>query len=396
MNLKNAIRKRADQCVKCNACAPACPTYAKTLHEGESARGRIALMEGLACEKLPLTEALLAHLDSCLYCRACEAVCPSEVKYAETLNLTRQLIHTKKPFSKIFSLIFSSKQALNIFVFFLIFYQITGLQWFFRKIKIFNLANKLKRWDRYLPHLTIRHWKTFYPAQNSQKGTVALFTGCIQTFVEPSTITSAIRLLNAWGFDIEIPRSQACCGAFHLHGGSPDFTKLAEKNKRAFKNKDTVFFTSGCGMILKDYPSEKNFNIKDISSFLYTREKPKKLIFKTLKLTAVLHTPCSLKNILQTADPTWHLLKLIPGLQIIPLSSSTACCGAAGLNMLTQPEMADSLAHDLSNKIKEIKPDILLTSNIGCKIHLETQLQTYQKIKILHPIELLAMQLESF
>ncbi|OGT69588.1 MAG: hypothetical protein A3I12_03035 [Gammaproteobacteria bacterium RIFCSPLOWO2_02_FULL_38_11] len=181
-----------------------------------------------------------------------------------------------------------------------------------------------------------------------------------------------------------------------MHGGSPDFTKLAEKNKRAFKNKDTVFFTSGCGMILKDYPSEKNFNIKDISSFLYTREKPKKLIFKTLKLTAVLHTPCSLKNILQTADPTWHLLKLIPGLQIIPLSSSTACCGAAGLNMLTQPEMADSLAHDLLNKIKEIKPDILLTSNIGCKIHLETQLQTYQKIKILHPIELLAMQLESF
>ena len=69
----------ADKCVKCALCLPHCPTYRVSKDEGESPRGRIALMQGLATGKLELTPRVEAHLDQCLACRACEAVCPAEV-----------------------------------------------------------------------------------------------------------------------------------------------------------------------------------------------------------------------------------------------------------------------------------------------------------------------------
>ena len=45
----------ADKCVKCALCLPHCPTYRESLDEGESPRGRIALMQGFATGALDIT-----------------------------------------------------------------------------------------------------------------------------------------------------------------------------------------------------------------------------------------------------------------------------------------------------------------------------------------------------
>src|SRR5579859_3668385 len=79
----------ADKCVKCALCLPHCPTYKVARDEGESPRGRIALMQGLATGKLDATPRLAAHLDHCLACRACEAVCPAEVPYGKLIDAAR-------------------------------------------------------------------------------------------------------------------------------------------------------------------------------------------------------------------------------------------------------------------------------------------------------------------
>ncbi len=82
----------ADKCVKCALCLPHCPTYRQSLDEGESPRGRIALMQGLATGALEITPALSGHLDRCLACRACEAVCPAEVPYGKLIDAARALL----------------------------------------------------------------------------------------------------------------------------------------------------------------------------------------------------------------------------------------------------------------------------------------------------------------
>ncbi|WP_410966025.1 4Fe-4S dicluster domain-containing protein, partial [Salmonella sp. SAL04196] len=72
-------------CVQCGLCLPACPTYARERLETESPRGRIALLRAWALEAAAPTPAGEAHLDHCLCCRRCEAVCPPGVRYGQLL-----------------------------------------------------------------------------------------------------------------------------------------------------------------------------------------------------------------------------------------------------------------------------------------------------------------------
>ena len=44
--------------------------------------------------RLPLGDTAVRHIDLCLGCRACEAVCPSGVQYGDLLEHTRDHIET--------------------------------------------------------------------------------------------------------------------------------------------------------------------------------------------------------------------------------------------------------------------------------------------------------------
>ncbi|MEK7860537.1 MAG: 4Fe-4S dicluster domain-containing protein, partial [Chloroflexota bacterium] len=76
------------QCIHCGMCLEACPTYGLTGLETESPRGRIHLMGALAGGRIAPTPNVLLHLDRCLACRACEAVCPSGVPYGRLIETT--------------------------------------------------------------------------------------------------------------------------------------------------------------------------------------------------------------------------------------------------------------------------------------------------------------------
>ncbi|MBK1704874.1 hypothetical protein CKO40_10065 [Halochromatium glycolicum] len=87
----------ADQCVKCGYCLPHCPTFRLTQDEGESPRGRIALIQGWLGGELSFGPRLEAHLDQCLECRACEPVCPSLVHYGELMDGARAERERRRP-----------------------------------------------------------------------------------------------------------------------------------------------------------------------------------------------------------------------------------------------------------------------------------------------------------
>ena len=85
-------------CIHCGLCLGSCPTYLETGDENNSPRGRIYLMRALQQGRLDAGNALVRHIDLCLGCRACEAVCPSGVEYGHLLEHTRE--HIEKNFRR--------------------------------------------------------------------------------------------------------------------------------------------------------------------------------------------------------------------------------------------------------------------------------------------------------
>src|SRR5215469_12930182 len=86
--------EKALTCIHCGLCLGSCPTYLETGNENDSPRGRIYLMRAVQEGRLGLTDAPVRHIDACLGCRACEAVCPSGVQYGDLLEHTRDHIET--------------------------------------------------------------------------------------------------------------------------------------------------------------------------------------------------------------------------------------------------------------------------------------------------------------
>src|SRR5687768_6573406 len=60
-------------------------------------------MRALQDGRLPVGDTAVRHIDLCLGCRACEAVCPSGVQYGELLESTREHIeahYERSPFQR--------------------------------------------------------------------------------------------------------------------------------------------------------------------------------------------------------------------------------------------------------------------------------------------------------
>ena len=61
-------------CVHCGLCTQYCPTFRITGDESQNPRGRIYLMRAELEGRITKTPDFVEAMDSCLVCRACEAV----------------------------------------------------------------------------------------------------------------------------------------------------------------------------------------------------------------------------------------------------------------------------------------------------------------------------------
>ena len=401
----------------CGMCSQHCPTYQLTADENESPRGRIALIAALASGQIKadvsVQNPVQSHLEHCTGCRACEDYCPSDVSFGAIMDEAKSLLNkTSAPTSSITPTI-SPTISLTTGRW-LRRYQRWGLQKLVRTsgiLKPLGLAQK----EGLLPTIPeMSAWQNYYPQNGETKhlGDVALFTGCIANVFDREALDASRRLLNKLGYGVHVPPTQGCCGAMAQHAGQPDeAAQLATKNINAFAGLNVqaiVHTASGCTAQLSEYhqlPALADENIepaktlaaksKDISQFLAEAQWPVDLQPAPLSKTIALHTPCSLSNVLHQADAPHQLLQRIPKLKIAPLPKTTRCCGGGGQYMLEQAEFARQLREKTLDNIDAQRAiDILVTSNLGCALHLAAGLRERgQPIAVKHPVVLLAQQM---
>jgi len=120
------------------------------------------------------------------------------------------------------------------------------------------------------------------------------------------------------------------------------------------------------------------------------------LRFRPLAKRAALHLPCTQVNVVGEIASIRALLARIPGLTMLAVPEQPRCCGAAGNYFIEHPAIADRLRDEKLAQIDAETPDIVLTTNIGCRIHLANGLRGRADAPpMLHPLALLAQQLDN-
>ncbi len=358
------IARLADRCVQCGLCLPHCPTYQLDRSEAESPRGRIAYMKALATGQILATDAGDRHLDHCLGCRRCESACPANVEYGDLLGLAReqQFVLRPPPF------------------------QLRLTAGLLAKPQLLGVAAVVGRLSGRLPTLP----KAVKPEEakaNRNSNKVAIFNGCIANTYEANTRINLEKILNALGFSVAPASGQTCCGtAAASIGDSHTASKLTTANRSAFGQGITVLsLATGCHEQLSRSLIDQN-KVVDALDFVFKHAD--KLKFKPAHKKIALHIPCSQSTIVKSDHSLRKLLTMIPSLDIVELPDH-GCCGAAGLHMLAEPESANQLRVPLIEKIHETDVTELLSSNIGCRLHIANGL----KIPVRHPIDFLAEHL---
>lgn len=391
---RDHITGLADACVKCGLCLPYCPTYALDRVETESPRGRIALsrhaFDGSVAPELELR----THLDHCLGCLACERVCPVPVHYGELLTAYRAALPPASPRPRRVLRMLTKPVLVRAGAALV---RTTGARHWLTPLarRILPRDSALGAAISLLPALpAARRAPTTVAVPATVRSKVALFGGCVQSALERDAQDAAVRLLSAAGF--EVARIEGlCCGALAAHNGdSTDAAAKARRVRVAFEERDVdtvLTATPGClGTLREDLPGTQ---VHDVTGFLDRHGEM--LAFRPLERKAVLHLPCTQVNVARADGAVRRLLARIPGLELNVLPTRGMCCGAAGSYMLEFPERAVAQRQRVFENLPDPLPPLLLTANIGCRLHLGAGLQERgTPMEIQHPLMLLAQQLQ--
>ena len=242
-----------------------------------------------------------------------------------------------------------------------------------------------------------------YPAEGERVGTVAFFTGCVMNSMLGSINRSSVRLLNAAGYDVVVPKGQVCCSALANHAGLRDTAvEAAKRNIAAFSapNIEAVLINAaGCGAMLKEYShiaegaSEFSSKVKDISEFLATTRLAS--LFKTpLNKRVGYDDPCHLIHGQRVKAEPRQLLKAIPGIQFVEVEGADQCCGSAGIYNIVQNDLSMAILDAKMEQIRKAGVDILATGNPGCMFQFRYGARRAGlALEVVHPVELLARAL---
>ena len=386
-------------CVHCGMCLSSCPTYRITGQEMSSPRGRLWMMSAVAEGRLDLLDpAFDEQMYQCLNCRACEAVCPSGVKYGPLVEASRAQLeqHRERPVRQralrevALGWLFGDAPRFRGFVGATRIYQKSGAAKLARKSGVLALMG-LDDAEAMLPPL---HEKPLMPGTESWKpntvtGETMLFNGCIMGTVFADTNRAAGRSMAHNGFACNVPAGQQCCGALQVHSGMLDDARtLARRNIDAFGDGDEpiVVTAAGCGAALKEYDhllqddqmyavkaAHFSDRVQDITEFMANNLAVPPGI--DVPITVTYQEPCHLAHAQRlTAEPR-KVLNAIPGLEIVEMEESSLCCGSAGIYNILRKQMATELGDRKAKNTIATGAPTVVTSNPGCYMQLHSSLQ---------------------
>jgi len=400
-------------CVHCGFCLPTCPTYVLWGEEMDSPRGRIYLMkEGLEGE--PMTGEMVQHWDRCLGCMACVTACPSGVQYDKLIEATRAQVerqhHRTAKDRALRGLIFSlfpHPKRLRLLRGPLRGIQRAGLDRALRRTGLLErMAPQLAAMESLAPRLgKPEKLPQRAPATGERRAVVGMLTGCVQGAFFPGVNAATVRVLQAEGCEVVVPKAQGCCGALSAHSGrEAEAQGYARALVDAFADAGVEYVVvnaAGCGSTMKEYADlladdpayadrAATFagKVRDVSEILV--ELGPVAERHPLHVSVAYHDACHLGHAQGIRSQPRRLLEQIPGLELREIAEAEICCGSAGIYNILNPEPARELGDRKARNIVATGAQLLVTANPGCLMQVTSAIErSGHPMGMAHTVEVL-------
>jgi glycolate oxidase iron-sulfur subunit len=412
-------RGQLARCIRCGTCRSVCPVFQVTGDESAAARGKVRLVDAVVRGQLELTEGMQERLGRCLLCKACTSGCPSGVATDELFLSARAALARANGLPLLKRVAFAGlgyrrafEAGLRLGAVFqgALFRRAPGGPGRVPRIPLPSAGLHARRLVPSLATRPLRGRLRRLPPLARRRARVALFPGCMLTWVYPEAGVALVEVLRANGVDVVVPRRVACCG-------TPAFTSgdratgafLAGANVAALSEEPFDAVVTGCASCGAALKHDWRHVIDDPAVEERWRALPRVLDFTQLLAelgtTAPLgpvaarvtyHDPCHLVRGMGVSREPRRLLGEIPGLELAEMRDAARCCGSGG---------TFSLAHyELSRRVNDAKVDaardtgaaVLATGCSACRMHVADGLARRDvPMRVLHTAEVLALSVKA-
>jgi glycolate oxidase iron-sulfur subunit len=428
--LARLMKELEDQlvvCMRCGLCQAVCPLFAETGREADVARGKLALLDGLAQEILKNPQGVQDHLNRCLLCGSCAANCPSGVKVMEIFIKARAILAGYMGLSPIKKLIFRGFLSKPDW-----FNRVMAwgakFQGIFVKPVDDLLGSSCARFmspllaDRHFKPLASKPWHQQVPRRDTPAGAanlkVAFFVGCLIDKIFPQVGEATLKVLDYHGVGVHLPASQGCCGIPALSSGDTQtFVDLVRHNLKILDDPANPcdYLVTACAtctstikklwpLMMQDAAPEEQERVAalaartlDISQFLVDKVgvEPAAVTCGAEGRTVVTyHDPCHLKKSLGVAAQPRALLKANPDYILKEMAESDWCCGCGGSFNLQHYETSAAIGKRKQKNIARTQCQVVATGCPACMLQITDMLsQAGMRVKVKHAVEIYAESL---
>ena len=231
-----------------------------------------------------------------------------------------------------------------------------------------------------------------------------LLEGCVQSVVTPNVNVAARRLFDRLGITLIAAPEAGCCGALNSHLSARDQgLDQMRRNIDAWwphieAGAEAILVTaSGCGVMVKDYGEA----LRDDPRYVDKARRVSELARDPCEVLSAddlirigiqghgkriaFQSPCSLQHGQRLGGRIEALLQAVD-FELAPVADGHLCCGSAGSYSVLQPELAEALRENKLAALQAGKPEVIVTANIGCQMHLAGM----SEVPVIHWLETLS------
>jgi L-lactate dehydrogenase complex protein LldE len=237
---------------------------------------------------------------------------------------------------------------------------------------------------------------------------VGLFVTCLVDLFRPSVGFAAVRLLEASGCEVVVPRGQTCCGQPAYNSGDRKSARsLALQTIAAFEGCDYVVAPSGscAGMLKTHYPAlladdaaaeqARRFasRVFELVSFL-VRVRGMTKAPGSYQGAITYHDSCSGLRELGIKNEPRELLSSIEGLELVEMAENETCCGFGGAFSVKFPDISNAMVERKTANVTASEAPLLLAGDLGCLMNMAGKLSRQgSPVRCRHVAEVLAGEL---